>query len=162
MKPIHYILIIFLALVLVLLDVSFFSMFSWEDSTIIISYAVAITFALGSNEKKLIIFTASLVLLFAFLSSIPIWADLLLFFFYPYLLFYLRTKYLPTPSILTSLSYFAVSAIIFQLTFVSPYLTGIKSQAALSLVTFVILNSWAGYIIFVLKSLGKEKIKRLI
>ena len=97
--------IFLMALLLVFLDVYFFSFLSIRGISILSSFLVLIIFSLLLN-RDYIVLALSMIIFLTIFSSLNIFILFLLYLILPTLVVYLRKKYLPEPSVLYSFFYF--------------------------------------------------------
>jgi hypothetical protein len=139
--------IIVLAFVLALLDVSFLGAITIGGATIISTFVVVIVFAILNKLDATILFAAAAALFFTILSSVPLWIIFLGFFVIPGIVIYLRRTNLPEPNVAVSFFYFIISTLIFELLFLINFrefnLVGFNLTGA-----FVLINSLAGVIAY--------------
>lgn len=151
-----------LALALVLLDTSFFSFLSVNNASIILSFLVIVIFALklSSSFYTITFFT---IIFFTIFSSVPPWLIVLCFLILPSLVYYLRSSFLPEPSILSVPVYYMLLTSVFDILLLL-YAKELNKQGLLSLCYFVLINTIAGIFIYqtiskIQKSLGHSEIK---
>jgi len=137
---------VLLALICVILDVSFFSFMAVAGATLLVSFTGSMVIAMYRKKEELIIYLLSIVLFFSIFSSLPPLIILINFLLIPYLANFIRNRFFPEPTIFTGLIYISVSLILFQL-----ILLGYTRQLNLGMVAasgyFVLINAIAGIII---------------
>lgn len=143
------ILIVLLALVLVLMDSSFFTLFAMNGISIISSFAALIIVALLNSRSNFIIFSLSLILFLTIFSSLSPIFIIFAFFVVPAAVLFLRQNYLPEPSIMFSLVYF-VFGFVFLGSFLILYGNNLSVVLARLLLQFVALNSVTGLLFYYL------------
>jgi hypothetical protein len=100
------ILIIFLAFLFILLDVSFFSTFQVLGVSILSSYIVAINFALMKRFESTLIFCIASTIFLAVFSSLPVILIWIIYLLLPMVTFFIRAKYFAVPGIIISVLFF--------------------------------------------------------
>lgn len=148
------ILLVCLALVTVLLDVSFFSTFEIYGATVISSLAILLTMAITDRNRNYLIYAFSLILFFTIFSSLPLIVIAIEFLALPAGLNYVMTRYFPRPRAATSPIYYLFGNFIFELVLMV-YAKEYNQVGLLTLSYFVVLNSIFGVIFYVLL----EKVK---
>lgn len=148
------ILLVFLALVTVLLDVSFFSAFEVYGATIILSLVILLTMSITDRSRTYLIYAFSLILFFTIFSSLPLFVIALEFLALPVGLNYIVTRYFPRPRPVTSPIYYLFGNFIFELVLMV-HGKEYNQAGLLTLSYFVVLNSIIGVICYVLL----EKVK---
>lgn len=141
------ILFIFAALFLTVLDVSFFSGLQIYGASLLISFVVLIIFALVGQQENWLVFSFGLIFSFAIFSSLPSIVLVINFFLVPAVINFVRRKYLPEPTLFSSISYFVVASLLFELMLVV-YFREFDQQVALACSYFVVINSICGMILF--------------
>lgn len=147
MKIIRQIIIIFIALALVILDVSFFSQLDIYGASILFSFIAAILFALLDRDKNYLIYLLSAVIFFALFSSLPLPIIFINFFLLPAVIYYIKNTYFPEPTILSVIFYFSVATFLFDL-IILLYAREWNEAGYLALGYFTVLNSLAGVGLF--------------
>lgn len=148
------------ALILVLLDVSFFSAISLNGATIISTYVLIINFALISTPKNyhenFTFFEAVSLIGFSVFTSVPIIILFFAFFIVPAIIVFLRKNYFPMPSIINSAIFFLLSNIFFEFLFILNQKQ--MNQAGLELIAyFSIINTLFGVFIYYISDRVKPK-----
>lgn len=143
----NIILIITLAFILSLLDISFLGAVSISGATIVSTFVAVVIFAILNNLRSTLLFAAAASLFLTILSSLPLWIILFGFFVIPGLIIYLRRTNLPEPGVLISFFYFVIAAFLFELMFLANYkefnIAGFNLTGS-----FVLINSITGVIVF--------------
>lgn len=149
MKIIEIIIIAFISLFLVALDISFFSSFTFFGANLLISLVVAILFAISLSTERYLTFCSFSALFFILLSSLPPYGVAFGFIILPGALRYFKMSFFPEPTVLTSLIYFVIGLLLFEIILIIP-------DWQLSLDTlpefayFILINSLAGSFLFYL------------
>lgn len=143
---------------LVLLDTSFFSMLTFYEAQIIISFLALIIFALKVDEI-LTFFCFSIVIFFAVFSSLPVWLILINFLLIPSVVLYLRKNFLPEPSMVSLPLYFMITCFAFEFVLLL-YSHDINSKSLLVLVCFALINCFFGTILLLLSKVMELLFKR--
>ena len=141
------ILIILLALFLVLIDTTFFTLFSIGGVSIISSFAVLIIFSLIGNRNDFLIFSLSLIIFLTIFSSIPPVMLIISFCIVPALILYLRQNYLPEPPLSLTFVYYFFGNIFLGI-FLILFGQNINSVVINSFIIFVATNSLIGVIFY--------------
>lgn len=155
MKLSKLLLYILLGLVLVIMDLTFFSYIEIYGASLITSLVVLTMLALSSKNDDYIYFGLILVILFSIFSSVPLFVIGLNFVLVPATINYVIKKYLPSPSTLTAVLYFIFVAFLFEfslLVWSSEWsVVGFKAVGY-----FVMINAILGTIINVLYTKAKN------
>jgi hypothetical protein len=137
----------FLALLLTLLDVTFFSNLSVYGATIITTFIVVVIFALDKKWESLILFSSFSFILYSVFSSVPVLVLVFIFYILPFFIHYLRKNYFRDVSAFFSIAYFVPSLFLFDLSLmIATKQWGV--EAVLALCYFVIINSVFGIVIY--------------
>lgn len=148
------------ALILVLLDISFFSAISLNGATIISTYILIINFALLTNPKdyhnNFTFFEVTSLIGFSVFSSVPITILFFAFFIVPAIIVFLRKNYFPMPSILNSVVFFFLSNIIFEFLFVL-YQKQINQTGIELIAYFSIINTLFGVFVYYISNRIKPR-----
>jgi len=155
MKLLYYIFIILLAFVSALLDTSFFSFLEIYYATIIISLAILISLPMLNVRKGTIIYSTMLILFFAIFSSLPIWFLSLIFISIPLMVFYLNHRFAFDHSKLLIIIVFIFCNFMFQFS-LAAISQDFSTQAFISVVSFTIINTIAGFIMFNILKIVKK------
>jgi len=147
MKIFYYIFLILLAFCAVLLDTSFFSFLIIYNATILISLILLISMPLSGVRKGTVIYASFLILFFAVFSSLPVWFLLLQFMLIPLIVFYLNQRFALDQSKILVILAFVLCCVFFQLS-LAVVSQDFSKQAFVSVISFTIINSIAGVIIF--------------
>jgi len=157
MKIIKKLLIIFFALCLSLLDISFFSTILIGNATILSLFSFVVVFAILEEEKDFLFFSAAAVLFFSIFSSLPTWFIFLMFFLIPQIVLYLRKIFIPEILMPVAILYFVCMNFIFEILLLISYrqldLNGLKA-----LIYFVIVNTVFSTLSFYLVKKIRKKI----
>lgn len=130
-----------------ILDVSFFSNFSFFGATIVSAYIIVLVFALVAEKNDCFLFLFLTFFFYAIFSSVPIIILFILFVVLPGILIYLRKYNYVEPTLVVS----SVTVFVFLLLFELILLIYYKefNFSAVKLVTgFVLVNSLVSLIIF--------------
>ncbi|MFA7244025.1 MAG: hypothetical protein WC080_01915 [Patescibacteria group bacterium] len=158
MTILTYIFLGITALIATLLDISYFSFLSVAGSSILLVFIIQLILAALDLKYYSIIFASFAVLFYAGLSSVPIQYILILFIIIPLLIFYLRQK------IRFDLTYFSFlfiivgSCAVFQILLIILELN-FSIQSFLSALTFIVVNSLAGIVVFSIAKIVAQKLK---
>lgn len=104
----------FCSLALCLLDTSFFSAMPLFGATVIGTFALALVLSVSKNQSVLLYYSISSVFFFSIFSSLPVWLIVIVLLLLPYILFFIRKKYFPQLSILSSIPFFMTGTLIFS------------------------------------------------
>ncbi len=145
------VLIILLALILVLLDTSFFAVFAISGVSVISSFAILIIFSLLTERNDFVVLALSLVLFLTIFSSLPLWLTIFFFVVLPGMVLYLRKGYLPEPSILISSIYFLLGYGLLGI-FLIIIGNSLTSEVVTAFLSFWAINTIAGVVLYALTS----------
>lgn len=155
MKLLYYIILILLAFFAVLLDTSFFSFLEICYATILLSLVILISLPLLNIEKGTIIFATMLIVFFSIFSSLPIWFLTLIFILIPSIVFYLNRRFAFDHSKLLIVMVFVLCSFLFQLG-LAIISQDFSQQAFISVISFTIINTIFGVIIFYVFKFAKK------
>lgn len=145
MKQIRYFWYIFLGLILVMLDVSFFSNFEVYGASVITSFLVLVILAISDKGDDYIFFSLILVILFSVFSSLPLGVIALNFLAMPMILNLVVKKYFPRPNNFTAVLYFTVATFIFDLVLLI-WSRDWNMLGFLAVGYFTVINSLVGWV----------------
>lgn len=144
-----YFIIPLLALILAVLDTSFFSFHELLGATVITSFSAGIILAVLGLRKHWLLFAASSLLFFTAFSSLPLYILIAVFLGLPLLIFYIKNKIFFESSLLVTIVIFTLSNFAFRL-LILPASYSMEKSIIISTFAFTILNTLAGIIFFVL------------
>lgn len=157
-------LFIFMA-VLVLFDVTFLANLTIFNANLLLSFSVLLIVALLVKSDDYLILAISASFFLAILSSLPIILIMFNYVIIPAVIFGLRQRFFPRPTIASSFFYFIAAFFLFQLSLVV-YIRIFNHQVLVSSVLFIFLNSVLGCVIFAIaqsqyrkRSLTNDSIK---
>ncbi|MCL5410399.1 MAG: hypothetical protein M1324_00905 [Patescibacteria group bacterium] len=152
--------LIFFAFVFSILDTSFFSFLPIiGEVTIISAYVAIIYFSISGQINDFLIFTIAVIFFFSAFSSLPVWLVVLTFLLVPYFIFYIRKKYFPEPSILSSLAFFGSGTFLFALTSII-YSKEWNGKNIFTSFCFVLINSAFGVLLYYVSKNIRKKLTR--
>ncbi|MEI6498568.1 MAG: hypothetical protein WCO23_01270 [bacterium] len=140
-------LIVLMALFVVLLDTSFFAMYAIGGVSLIVSLTVLIMISLIGQKNNFIVFSLALTIFLTIFSSLDPLLIIIIFFLIPSTILFLRSSYLPEPSVLLSSVYF-LFGYAFLGVFLILYGNAINGEVLNAFLLFIILNSIAGVIFY--------------
>jgi hypothetical protein len=146
MKFWRYLFLAILALVLVLLDVSFFSNFQIHDGFMLSSFVILIIFSIVDNDNSYLYFACCLIFSLVALSSLEPGLLIINFLILPMVLNWIRHKFFPKPTIYTAILYIFISTMIFNLTALTIG-HDFSTQSMVALFYFVGINTVLGFVI---------------
>lgn len=157
------ILLVICAFVLSLLDTSFFSAMPLFGATIISAFVLALTLSMFDQVNVLLTYVISAILFFSVFSSLPIHFIVLGFFLIPYLILFIRKKYFPQSSVLSSIPFFVFGTLFFSLMLLLNNRQW-NLDGLVVLIYFVLLNSAIGMGLYYLirkfqKDFSRKEIK---
>ena len=115
MKLLRICFFIILAFLLTILDVAFFPQLGFRDAGIVSTLVLVTTLSLIGNDESFLSFSFAAVESLALFSSVHMLVMLFCFFVFPYLMRFIRMKYLPKPSPWTAPLYYLLANIVFYL-----------------------------------------------
>lgn len=140
--------LVIIAFALGLLDTSFFSFIEFHSSTVLSSFVILIIFTLIGRRDELIVLAAASVVMMAVFSSLSLWAIYLIFLLLPAGVAFFRAKYLPDPSLFSS-----VIILIFGLGLADLILVlasgDLSRSAAVDAIFFILMNAIFGLAILI-------------
>lgn len=150
------------AILLVLLDVSFFANLTIGGANLMSSFIFVIMSSLILDQKYLV-FIISCALAFTILSSLPVIMILLGIVVLPVALHFFQESFFPEPTILTFPIYFVSASLIFELLLLITA-KEFSIAAVLPIIYFILINSVAATVVFAIlarvrKVLSPNKIK---
>jgi len=146
MKPIKFILFVFLGLILVLLDVSFFSFITVMGASIITSFLVLIMMAITDRKKDFAYFSLLLVLYFSIFSSLPLFLIGLNILILPLAMNFVMKKYFRSPNVYASSIYFFIASFVFEFSFLV-WVGEWNLNGYMAVLSFVLINTMAGFLL---------------
>lgn len=158
MNNIKKVAIVFFALVLTLLDVSFFSSMPIYDATIVTTFLFVITISLLLFTESFILFAAAAIIFFSIFSSLPAWILVVSFFCIPEIIFYLRKTVVPEPTVPISFFFFIVVNTMFELMLLI-YSKEFGRSGFAALGYFVLINSVAGTTLYFISKMFRDRFK---
>jgi len=158
MNTFKKIMLIVVALVTVLLDVSFFSSIEIYGATIILSLSILLTMAISDRSRDYLIYAFSLILFFTIFSSLPLIVIAIEFLLLPAGLNYVMIKYFPKPRPVTSPIYYIFGTLFFELVLLV-YSKEFTESGLLTLSYFVVINSIVGVICYIIQEKVKNDFK---
>jgi len=147
MNYILYILMPILALVLTILDTSFFSFWEVWNTTIISTFCMLMVVVMFGHRRASLVFGAFCTLFLAVFSSVPVYLLMITFFIIPLLVFYIRDKVFFEANYIPALIVFLLSGFIFRLILL-PLNPEFNKDVLLSIVSFPIVNAIFSLLIF--------------
>lgn len=155
MKIIYYLSIIALAFFSSLLDTSFFSFLEIYYATVLISLGILISLPMLDIKKGTVIYATLLILFFSVFSSLQIWFLFLIFILIPLIVFYFNRRFALDHSKILIILVFLLCNFLFQFG-LAAVSQDFSTSAFISVVSFTIINTIAGVLIFyVLKTVSK-------
>ncbi|MEI8143075.1 MAG: hypothetical protein WCG48_00420 [Candidatus Berkelbacteria bacterium] len=146
-----------LSLVLVFLDIAFFSFLDLYGGTIFLSLVVVILVSLFWGQQKTLIFGLSSMIFLTILSSLPLIVILVGFLLVPMFIAFLRKRVLPELPVIGAVPIIVAPLIIFELCFIivtGSYFVG----AFLTASFFVVLNATIGIWAYgVIQNIGRKQ-----
>lgn len=151
------------ALVLSLLDTSFFSAMPLFGATIISTFVFAMVLCVSKDQNILIYYSVSSVFFFSIFSSLPVWLIVVVFLLIPYILFFIRKKYFPKQSIPSSIPFFMAGTLIFSFILLV-YNKQWDIDGVIVVIYFMIINSALGMGLYYIlarweQDFGRKEIK---
>lgn len=146
MKYLKFLSFFFLGLCLVLLDVSFLSNFEVYGATVISSFVFLIILAISDRQEDFVLFSLSLVILFAVFSSLPLFIIFLNFVLLPLAFNLVRRKYLHVPNRFSAVIYLLAATFLFELVLVI-WGREFNQFGFLAVAYFIIINTICGFFI---------------
>ncbi|HOX40765.1 MAG TPA: hypothetical protein PK263_01060 [bacterium] len=160
MKFVKFLNIIIFAVLVVLLDVSFFSNITFCETSILSSLVFLNLIALFTpSQSNILIVTLTISLAFVAFSSLPLLLIGILFFGWPNLLWYFKTEHFRELSYILMASFFLISNIVFELVFLGYVSFAGRSWGntlLIQFVAFVVANTTLGFLL----SLVVNKLKK--
>jgi hypothetical protein len=159
MKQIRNLIVVVSALVLVLLDVSFFVSIEVYGATILSALSVLLIMAMIDKTKSYYVFSLSLVLFYSIFTSLPLGIIIINFFVLPAMLNLVRVRFFPEPTTITAFFYLLGANLFFE-SVLMVYSGELNESGWLAFSYFVFLNTVFGLLLFYLYSLAKKRLLR--
>jgi len=156
----HYIIFLFLfAVILVLLDTSFFSFLALFDASIISSFSFLVFFTLNDkNLNKVLLFASFLAVLFSAFSSLSVLVIMINFIFLPTVMFYLRKNYFSDINQFVVIFILLLINLLFDLVIIFSYQLPWDLNILYQLMSFILINTLFQIFIFSFSWMYKRKI----
>jgi len=156
----HYIIFLFLfAVILVLLDTSFFSFLTLFDASIISSFSFLVFFTLNDkNLNKVLLFASFLAVLFSAFSSLSVLVIMINFIFLPTVMFYLRKNYFSDINQFVVIFILLLINFLFDLVIIFSYQLPWDLNILYQLMSFILINTLFQIFIFSFSWMYKRKI----
>lgn len=149
MKFWNHLFLIISALILVLLDVSFFSSFQFHEAFFFSTFVILVIFSVVDKKQSYLFFACCLIFFLVALSSLQPAMLIISFLMLPMTLNWLRKRFFPEPTVITSTLYVMVSTLIFNL--VAIILGGnFTTESLVALFYFVLLNTLLGFVFYLI------------
>lgn len=140
---------VLLALFTTLFDVTYLTNFEVYGATVISTFLIALLLAFLHKGRNYLVFACAAVIFFAVFSSLPIILIMINFLALPALVRYIRQRFFPEPNLFFSLFYFLLGTLFFDLFFML-FAKEFSADGLVSVLSFVIINSISGVIIYTL------------
>ena len=146
-----------LALVLVFLDIAFFSFLDLYGGTIFLSLVTVILVSLFWGQQKTLVFGLSSMIFLTILSSLPLIVILVGFLFVPMFIAFLRQRVIPDLPVVGAVPIIVAPLVIFELCFI--IVTGsYVASAFLTASFFVVLNATIGVWVYgLIQNIAKKQ-----
>jgi len=128
------------ALILIILDISFFVNFEAYNATLLSSLIVLLILAILDPTRQFFVYALACVLLFSIFSSLPVPFIIFGFFVLPALINIIRIKFFPEPTPFTSGIYFLSGTFLFHLPLIF-YGSDYSLSSLTTLIYFALLNT---------------------
>ncbi len=138
-----------IAFIFSVLDTSFFAFYETFSSTVISSFIVLMILVIFDRKKTTVYFGSFCILFLSAFSSLPLYSMILGYLGIPLIIFYFRQKIYFESNLFPALVIMLFSNLLFRLLLLP--LSEIRSESTLlSVISFPIINTLIGSILFVL------------